>query len=324
MFNIKQSENSQKTSKISIIIPCYNQTWLLERNLQYLEKQSFKNFDITIIDDQSTENYQETISKFPNLKIIYIRNDKNLGAMENIFNSIFYKNDSLYKIALHEDDVLHPQYLEKAINILDTNEKVVFVATLAKWFRNDEEFKKKFVESKDISDNISIINKTDFIRKILDGKHIMWDSVVYRNNILNKNYDLKKYDVLCDRPFLASLIGNNFVAIIEDKSVFVRDHGENDNRGKNTTEEHCFNMMNFYKDSLPKPISKNDYKKFIIFSTNNLLNTYRGIRNKKMGFCKFIKTGKNLGLIDLKYINKIGIFGMLKVIFGEKITRLIK
>lgn len=313
-------------SKVSIVIPCYNQTKLLERNLHYLEKQSFKNFDIIIIDDRSTENYQEIIPKFPNLKISYVKNEKNLGAIDNIFNSIFYKNDAPYKISLHEDDTLHPQYLEKAIKILDENEKIIFVSTLAEWFKNDEELMKKFNSVEKISDNTLIINKTDFIRKILDGKHIMLGSVVYRNKNINQKPDLEKYDVLCDRPFLYSLLKDDqYMALIESNAMFTMDHVENDNRGKNITEKNCFNMMNFYKENLPQPINKNDYKKFIIFSTNNLLNTFSGIRNKTMSFYKFINTGKNLGLINLRYINKIGIVGILKIIFGEKIiNRLIK
>lgn len=314
------------SKKISVIIPCYNQTKLLERNFQYLSKQTLKNFDIVILDDHSTEDYQEVISKFPDLDITYVRNEKNLGAIANIFNSIFYKTASPYKISLHEDDILHPQYLEKAVEILEKNNKIAFVVTLAEWFKDVEELEEKFKKAKDLTSKMSVVNKADFIREILDGKHIMLGSVVYRNSALNKKPDLGKYDVLCDRPFLASLIENNLNAsLLEDKGMFVRDHGEDDHRFDKVTEENCFNLMSFYKDNLPHPISTCDYKKLLTFSTNNLINAYSGLRNKKMKLNEFIKAGKMLDLINLKYINKIGVVGTIRLLLGEKITsKLIK
>jgi glycosyltransferase involved in cell wall biosynthesis len=319
--------------KISIIIPCYNQTSLLERNLTYLRKQTYKDFQIIIIDDQSSDDYPVIIEKFPDLPITYIRNDKNLGAMGNIFNSIFFQVQTLYKISLHEDDILHPEYLSKSIEILDKHTDVTFVCSLAEWFEDNDELVKKFLFPKNI-DNIELLDKAGFIKKILDGKHIMWSSVVYRSSVLDtKDHDIKKYmddyDVLCDRPFITSLINQNQrVALIDEKVMFTRDHGINDGRFKNITQNDCFNLMKFYRNNLQQPLSIIDNKKFLIYSTNILIYTYESINVTKNTFLAFIREGKKLGLIDLRYINKIGIVGILKLILGEsffnKLVRLVK
>ncbi len=305
--------------KLSIIIPCYNQTALLERNLNYLQKQTFKDWSIVILDDNSSENYEEIVSKFPNLDITYIKNDRNYGAIQNIFNSIFYKTDSPYKISLHEDDILHPQYLQKAVEMLEKDKKISFVVTIAKWFKDKEKSENIFNKTNNVSSS-TILGRTDFIRKILDGKHIAFGSVVYRNSNLNQKPDLQKYDVLCDRPFLASLMENDMkMAIIEDRLIFVRDHGKNDVRFKSVDVEHCFNLMMFYKKSLPQPLNREDSKSFYSFSTNHLINAYVGLKNKEMSFLRFIKAGKESGLINLRYINKIGIVGILRVILGRNL-----
>jgi len=315
--------------KVSVTIPCFNQVALFETEIKYLKQQTFKDFTIVAFDNNSTQDYRKVIAKFPEEDIIYTRNDTNIGMMRNLFKSIFYKSDSLYNISLHEDDNLHPQYLEKAVEILDKHKDVAFVVTVAEWFKDNKELEEKFARRKELSRSV-ILNKTDFVRSIINGEHVMFGSVVYRNSTLDQNFDvenyLKKYDIFADRPFLVSLIkSDSKAAIIKDPGMFVCDHTENDKRAEITTSEHCFNMMNFYKENLPNPMIKDDYSKFITFSTNNLLNTYTSISIKNTNFYKFIKTGKKLGLINLRYINKIGIVGILKVIFGKKnISKLVK
>jgi len=302
---------------ISIIIPCYNQTDLLKRNLGYLEKQSYKNFNILLLDDASTEDYQKLIPQFSNLNISYARNEKNIGAIKNIFNSISYKTNTLYKLSLHEDDILHKDYLKKAKEILNNDKDVIFVATIADWFKTDKELSNKFNKAKNI-DNVAILNKVDFIREIIDGKHITFGSIVYRNSYLDEEPDFKQYGVLCDRPFLISLIKDKKVALIKNKAIFVRDHGEKDNRFSTVTEEHCLNLMNFYKKNLPNPNS-GDMKKLLFFSTNNLIGAYSGLTNKQMSLYQFIKKGKSLGIINLSYVRLIGLAGLVKLFLGKKV-----
>lgn len=304
---------------VSIVIPCYNQTNLLERNLKYLEQQSYTDFGIILLDDNSTEDYQKIIGQFPNLDISYIRNEKNVGAIKNIFNSILYKTDSLYTLSLHEDDVIHPQYLEKAVEILSENRDIVFVATIADWFKTDKQLKEKFTKAISLSHSV-LIHKADFIREILDGKHITFGSVIYRNAFLDEKPDFQTYDVFCDRPFLISLIKDDRRAgLIQDKAIFVHDHGESDTRFKNITEIHGFNLITYYKNNLPTPLSLSDIKKIQRFSTNGLISLYAGLQNKKINLYQLIQKGKKLGLINFRYINRIGIASLFKLCFGEKI-----
>ena len=43
-------------SKISVIIPCYNAEKYIKKCFDGLEKQIFKEFDVIVIDDFSTDN----------------------------------------------------------------------------------------------------------------------------------------------------------------------------------------------------------------------------------------------------------------------------
>ena len=131
---------------------------------------------------------------------------------------------------------------------------------------------------------------------------------------------MERYDVFCDRPFLTSLIGDGRVSLIDEHVMFTRDHGENDSRFKDITEKDAFNLMSFYRESLPQPTSRADRRMLFVFSTNILLRTYPKVMDKKMSFLRFIRHGRALGLIDLRYVNKVGIVGIIEAFFGERVT----
>ena len=57
--------------KVSIIVPVYNVEKYLEKCLDSLVSQTFKNYEIIVVNDGSTDNSQEIINKYklkyPNL-----------------------------------------------------------------------------------------------------------------------------------------------------------------------------------------------------------------------------------------------------------------
>ncbi len=59
-----------KELKVSIVMPIYNRGYLLEKVLYYLTLQDYKNIEYIIVDDGSTDNSKEVVSKFPMIKYI--------------------------------------------------------------------------------------------------------------------------------------------------------------------------------------------------------------------------------------------------------------
>ena len=55
----------------SIIIPTYNRCDLLRKAVNSVLTQTYKNFEIIIIDNYSDDNTQEVVESFKNSKIVY-------------------------------------------------------------------------------------------------------------------------------------------------------------------------------------------------------------------------------------------------------------
>ena len=74
-----------KSVEVSIIIPVYNSSSTMERALQSLREQTFKKFEVIIIDDCSSElnleNQSSVIKKYEKfLNIIYLKNKSRKGV----------------------------------------------------------------------------------------------------------------------------------------------------------------------------------------------------------------------------------------------------
>ena len=54
----------------SIIIPTYNEEKDISKCLESLENQAFKDFEIIVVDDGSTDKTREIVRKFKKVKLI--------------------------------------------------------------------------------------------------------------------------------------------------------------------------------------------------------------------------------------------------------------
>ena len=101
---------------VSVIIPTYNRAELIARSVQSILKQTYKNIELIIVDDGSTDNTEEIVKKFDDSRVIYIKQE-NQGACAARNNGIDYAKGEF--IAFQDsDDVWHEDKLEKQINCL--------------------------------------------------------------------------------------------------------------------------------------------------------------------------------------------------------------
>jgi glycosyltransferase involved in cell wall biosynthesis len=52
--------------KISVIVPVYNSSKYLQETLNSIESQTYKNIELFVIDNESTDNSYEIVQKFKN------------------------------------------------------------------------------------------------------------------------------------------------------------------------------------------------------------------------------------------------------------------
>lgn len=103
---------------ISVIIPTYNRANLLPRVIKSVLSQTFKNIELIIVNDASTDTTDEVIKSFDDKRIVYIKHKENkgpFGAMNTGFDAVRGK----YVISLMDDDEFLPGAFKTIIDKFD-------------------------------------------------------------------------------------------------------------------------------------------------------------------------------------------------------------
>jgi glycosyltransferase involved in cell wall biosynthesis len=125
----KSNYKHHRNPEVSIILPTYNRGNLLERALESIRYQAFKDFEVVLINDGGSD-ISPIIKKFPDLKITYIQHEKNLGLSE-ARNSGLKIAKGKYITYLDDDDEYYPNHLESLINYLDRSPDVKVAYSIA-------------------------------------------------------------------------------------------------------------------------------------------------------------------------------------------------
>ena len=120
---------------VTIGIPVYNGEKFIRNRLDSILSQTFDKFEIIISDNASTDSTEKIIQEYvkKDKRIKYFRQKKNLGLWNN-FNFILEKAKTKYFAFAAVDDVFQPEFIEKNIRILESNEDIVCSVSKIKLF----------------------------------------------------------------------------------------------------------------------------------------------------------------------------------------------
>lgn len=107
---------------VSIGLPTYNRANFLPRIFDILFSQTYSNFEIIISDNASEDDTEKICKEYAtkNGRIRYIRQNKNLGQLEN-FRFVLNQAKGEYFMWVYDDDWWDPAYIEKLKSVLDTH-----------------------------------------------------------------------------------------------------------------------------------------------------------------------------------------------------------
>lgn len=108
----------------SIIIPSYNRAGLIGRTIESALKQSFKDFEIIVVDDGSTDDTETFIrDKYPEQLSYYKKENEERGKARNYGAQ---KASGKYLYFLDSDDLLYENHLQIAYDFIAENSPEVF------------------------------------------------------------------------------------------------------------------------------------------------------------------------------------------------------
>jgi glycosyltransferase involved in cell wall biosynthesis len=130
-YNVNNTENSLAIYPlVSIIIVTYNYEAFLGEAIESILNQTYKNIEVIVVDDGSTDNTQALIKRYP-VKLI-LQEHQGFAAARN--NGIKQSKGEFF-FCLDGDDKIFPAHIEKTLKKIINNPHVGFVTTGSKiWY----------------------------------------------------------------------------------------------------------------------------------------------------------------------------------------------
>jgi len=116
--------------KVSICIPNYNYGSYIGECIRSILAQTYKEFELIIVDDASTDNSMKVINSFDDERIRVYENNHNLGITKN-WNKCLKLAKGDYIAIYHSDDFYHKEIVEEEVRLLSCFKQVQLVATKA-------------------------------------------------------------------------------------------------------------------------------------------------------------------------------------------------
>lgn len=123
---------------VSVIIPTYNRAHLIPRAIQSVLSQTYRDFELIVVDDGSIDNTEEVVKSFDDERIRYIKHERNKGVASARNTGIKIAKGK-YVAFLDSDDEWFPNKLEKHVQAFkDAPPKVgvVYSGVWVLWYNN--------------------------------------------------------------------------------------------------------------------------------------------------------------------------------------------
>jgi glycosyltransferase involved in cell wall biosynthesis len=125
-----------ENNRITIAITVYERINFFEEALNSALSQTIQ-CPIIVVDNASSHNQFEKIIKQKNVSnVTYIRNSSNLGGIGN-WNRCIELCQTQYLTILHDDDTLHPYFIEHCLNVLQNEGKDLCCVAVSELIGND-------------------------------------------------------------------------------------------------------------------------------------------------------------------------------------------
>lgn len=279
--------------KFSIIIPVYNVEKYLDRCILSCINQTYKDFEIILINDGSKDNSGGICDKYAKkdsrIKVIH---QENAGV--STARNVGLKNTSgEYIIFVDSDDFVELNMLEKLNNILDHNEADCIIYNLNNIIEN------KFIYGEEVTNNMIKLIITEIV-------NFPWNKV-YKKNIIEK-YNIqfdKKIEIGEDLLFSITYISKiKKIYLLNEKLYnYVI---ENNNSLTAKYKENKYEQLMFVDDKLKEYLKLYNNKKLLecekFVRLKNIFSCFMDLSHKD---CVYSKKGKLQFIKKVKRENKI-------------------
>ncbi len=227
---------------VSVIITTYNYAKFLPKAIESVLTQTYKNFEIIIIDDGSSDNPKSVIKESRQLKYFYQEN-KGISAARN---AGIKQSKGNYLLFLDADDWLEKDALEKNLAVIKNETHVAFVSGNYYFLHAENNVLEHITVSIKDHHYVSLLkrNYIGMLAAVMFQKWIFKDFQFDETLKACEDYDLyltiaRKYPVIHHQQFIATyyfhgeslshnykMMMDSVAAVIKKQSPYIKSNSE--------------------------------------------------------------------------------------------------
>lgn len=261
--------------KISVIVTVYNTANYLEECLNSIYKQTYKDFEVIIVNDGSTDGSQKIIDKFVKKDKRFKSYIKNNSGIADTRNFAINKVNGEYFIFVDGDDSINQELLERINNYFQDKSIDLIKFNTKKIYMNDD----RFIDENEIFDKVS--GEEAFLKLFSNSlfdtvwsyayKKSFWDKNKFLFSIgrIHEDFGLIPYVVVKAKAVSSmGYVGYNY--FVRENSIMTSNSVE---RKKKKIEDSLFHFDNLLKMiNEDKNISIKTKEIFRSYIANSLIN----------------------------------------------------
>src|SRR5215469_11490611 len=124
----EQSHHTVSVPRVSVVIGAYNGERFLRPAIESILNQTFRDFELIVIDDCSTDNSPQILREFTDERMRLIRNERNLGIAGTTNKGIAAARGEYIALQDH-DDLSWPTRFECQVAFLDSHPQAGMVGS---------------------------------------------------------------------------------------------------------------------------------------------------------------------------------------------------
>ena len=312
-------------SKVSVIVPVYNGEKYIKKCIDSITNQTFKDFELIVVNDGSTDNTLKILNEIKDKRLIIL--DKKNGGVSSARNMGYSRASGKYVLFFDSDDFMENEMLEIMVNDIENNDVQAVRCNLYIYYE-DTKIKEKYYEYL-FNGEYHIVNRNTILESAISG-----DIMAFSPNMLfkrNDNINLynEKIQYMEDVIFYVTILKDISKIYIENRPLF--NYVKNKNSSTNDQEKIMINILSLplYKKELEKELKKQGFYtekriKKVNLRLTILVSDLLAQKNWNKGkifaikeFKQVFENDKILEFINNTNIKKLKLYKRILIILGK-------
>ena len=300
--------NEQNKSKneplVSVVVPSYNHEAYIEECILSIVNQTYKNIEVIVIDDGSTDNSRDILQRLQKLYGFVLEYQENQGVARTQ-NRLFGMAHGKYITGSASDDFLMPDKIEKEVRFLEENPEYDLV--FGRVYMVDE--RSRIIENLQIFEPFEGQVKYIPFELLIENNRIPAPSIMLRKNSWEKCGGYNENSIIEDFDLWLKIAYNGKIAYLNEYFAYYRWHWKNASTHVFKIYTATWDLVYSWKDKMPPDLAKRVLARRDSMTFSILARTY------KKESLKYLKI--NHPYWDF-FMVKNYLIGLLKLLFSWK------